>query len=84
MGLLVKLLLAAPLLLGEEVQAIVADLGQADPRDGSATGGEGVAGLIALAGDTGLMLLDKRLVDGLPVFLGGVPQLFECGPAGCR
>lgn len=39
MGFLIELFLEAPILLREEVQAIVADLGQANPLDGLAARG---------------------------------------------
>ena len=57
MGLLIELLLEAPLLLREEVQAIVADLGQADPLDGLAARGKGVVCLLALACDANPVFL---------------------------
>ena len=50
----VKLLLEAPLLLRQEIQAIVADLGQTDPLDGPAAGGKGIVGLLPLPCDAGL------------------------------
>jgi len=58
MGLLVKLLLETPFLLREDIQAIVADLGQTNPLDVLAAGGKGVVCLLALT------------CDAVPVFLG--------------
>jgi len=72
MGLLIELFLEASLLLGQEVQAIVTDLGQADPLDGLAARGKGVVSLLALTCDAPPVLLHERFVDGLPVFFSGV------------
>ena len=77
MGLLIELLLEAPLFLGQKIQSIVADLGQTDPLDGPAAGCKGVVGLLALACDAAPVLLHERFVDGLPVFFRGVLQLSE-------
>ncbi len=74
-GFLVELLLETSLFLVEQVQAIVADLGQSDPLDGLAAGGKGVVGLLSLTCDAGPVLLHERLVDGLSMFLCGFLQL---------
>ena len=76
-GLLLKLLLKAPLLLDEDVQAVVSDLGQTDPLDELATDGKTVARFLALASNAGSLLPNESFVNRLAALLSDILQSCE-------